>query len=66
MLQTVVMLSCMYSRVHRCFSGRSMEQALQTDRWASDFITTASANLFFYSTFGRFDRIGFQFYSHFD
>lgn len=66
-LQTMLMLSCMSSWVHPCFSGRSIEQVLHTQLdglW--DFLTPASANLFFYSTFGRSNKIGFQIYSHFD
>lgn len=56
------MLSFMSSWVHPWFSGRSIKQILQTQLYC---VSTASANLLFYSTFGRFDRIGFQFNSHF-
>lgn len=37
----------MSSWVHSCFCGKSIEQALQTARWAWDFVTTASANVLF-------------------
>lgn len=40
--------------------------SVSTARQAWDFVTTASANLFFYSSFGRFSGAGFRFYSHLD
>uniref|UniRef100_A0A8B9NRQ2 Ig-like domain-containing protein n=1 Tax=Accipiter nisus TaxID=211598 RepID=A0A8B9NRQ2_9AVES len=53
---------CMSHHLSAINSGSGQNTA----RRAWNFGTTASAYLFFYSTFGRFSRICFQFYSRFD